>query len=110
MRNLSISFLILFFGTVAMAQTNINSPYSSLGLGELSGLDHAVSSALGNTTITLQDSTLLNFYNPATYSALGQGQPLFSFGVGLVSFYLSIFYDIHGAMKILFLFILCLSY
>ena len=81
MRNLSISFLILFFGTVAMAQTNINSPYSSLGLGELSGLDHAVSSALGNTTITLQDSTLLNFYNPATYSALGQGQPLFSFGV-----------------------------
>lgn len=81
MRNLSISLLILLLGTVAMAQSNINSPYSSYGLGDLDGLDHAVSSALGNTTITIQDSTLLNFYNPATYSALGTGQPLFSFGV-----------------------------
>ena len=81
MRNLSLSFLILLLGAVAISQSNINSPYSSYGLGEISGPDHAVSSALGNTTVTIQDSTLLNFYNPATYGALGKGQPLFSLGV-----------------------------
>ncbi len=37
------------------------------------------------------------------------GGPLFSFFVGLVSFYLSMYYDIHGALKIIFLFILCLA-
>ena len=81
MRNLAFSFFILFCGNIAITQGNINSPYSSFGLGELGGLNHAVSSALGNTTITIQDSTLLNFYNPASYSALGKGQPLFSLGV-----------------------------
>ena len=81
MRNLSLPFLILFIGTAVFAQSNINSPYSSYGLGELGGHDHAATSALGNTNITIQDSTLLNFYNPASYSSLGKGQPLFSIGV-----------------------------
>lgn len=81
MRNLSLSFLVLLIGTLTIAQSNINSPYSSYGLGELGGHDHAATSGLGNTNITIQDSTLLNFYNPASYSSLGQGQPLFSIGV-----------------------------
>ena len=81
MRNLAVSFLVLLCGNFTMAQSNINSPYSSFGLGEISGLNHALFSALGNTTITIQDSTALNFYNPASYSALGKGQPLFSLGV-----------------------------
>ena len=81
MRKLYLSYLTLLFLTNALSQSNINSPYSFYGLGELGGLDHCVTSGLGNTTITIQDSTLLNFYNPATYSSLGKGQPLFSLGV-----------------------------
>ncbi len=81
MRKLYLSYLALFFLSNALSQNNINSPYSFYGLGELGGLDHCVNSGLGNTTITIQDSTLLNFYNPATYSSLGKGQPLFSLGV-----------------------------
>ena len=81
MRKLYLSYLTLLFFSNALSQSNINSPYSFYGLGELGGLDHCVTSGLGNTTITIQDSTLLNFYNPATYSSLGKGQPLFSLGV-----------------------------
>ncbi|MDX2361966.1 MAG: hypothetical protein QNK23_14240 [Crocinitomicaceae bacterium] len=81
MRNLSVAFIFLFCGATAFAQqTTANSPYSSFGLGELGGNDHAVLSGIGNTTITMQDSTLLNFYNPASYNTLAKGQPLFSIG------------------------------
>jgi len=81
MRNLSFLIIALFSGLYADAQNTSNSPFSSFGLGELGGMDHAVFSALGNTTITISDSTVLNFYNPASYSSIGQGQPIFSLGV-----------------------------
>lgn len=69
--------LLAFFGTYSYAQN----PYSYFGIGELSGRDHAIFSGLGNTEITLIDSTTLNFYNPASYNSLGDGQPIFSLGV-----------------------------
>ena len=81
MRNLFLSFFVFFIGFFGMGQNTINSPYSSLGLGELGGMDHAVFSAIGNTTITLHDSTVLNYYNPASYGTLAHGLPIFSFGL-----------------------------
>lgn len=81
MRNLYLSFILVLIGTVAVSQNTSNSPYSSFGLGEHGGMDHAVFSALGNSTITLIDSTVLNFYNPSSYSSLAKGQPIFSFGI-----------------------------
>jgi len=81
MRNLSVAFIFLYCGISSFAQqTSANSPYSSFGLGETGGLDHAVFSGIGNSTITMQDSTVINYYNPASYNTLAQGQPLFSVG------------------------------
>lgn len=81
MRNLYLSFILVLIGGVAISQNTSNSPYSSFGLGEHGGMDHAVFSALGNSTITMIDSTVLNFYNPSSYSSLSKGQPIFSFGI-----------------------------
>jgi hypothetical protein len=82
MRNLSIALFIFLLGKVAFAQSiTSNSPYSSFGLGEYGGLDHAVFSGIGNSNITLQDSMVLNFNNPSSYNTLAKGQPLFSLGL-----------------------------
>ena len=81
MRNLSLLIITLFSGLLANAQNTSNSPFSSFGLGEAGGMDHAIFSSLGNTNITLSDSTVLNFYNPSSYSTIGKGQPIFSLGV-----------------------------
>lgn len=81
MRNQFFLAITLFLGLFVSAQNTSNSPYSSFGLGELGGMDHAVFSSLGNTNITLADSTVFNFYNPSSYSTIGQGQPIFSLGV-----------------------------
>lgn len=84
------NFLTLFFASISLinfAQIT-TSPYSSYGLGEKGNIDHAVFSGIGNSTITYFDSTVLNFYNPATYNTLGEGQPLYSLGVSSrTSFY-----------------------
>ncbi len=79
---LSISFYsILFKNNSINAQSTSTSPFSSFGLGERDGLDHATYLGLGNTTITYFDSTTLNFYNPASYNTLAKGQPIFSTGI-----------------------------
>ena len=82
MRNLSLALFIFLLGKIALAQSiTSNSPYSSFGLGEFGGLDHAVFSGIGNSNITMQDSTVLNFNNPSSYNTLAKGQPIFSLGV-----------------------------
>ncbi len=81
MRNLFVLAFSVLIGSALNAQNASNSPYSSFGIGELGGMDHAVYLSLGNSTITMADSTTLNFYNPASYNSLGKGQPIFSLGV-----------------------------
>jgi len=83
-------FTLLFTALVAnvFAQSTSTSPFSTFGFGEKGGVDHASFTALGNCNLTYFDSTVLNFYNPATYNTLGEGQPLFSIGVtSRMSFY-----------------------
>ncbi|MBL1281394.1 MAG: hypothetical protein COA33_014035 [Fluviicola sp.] len=81
MRKVFLSFFALLIATGSFAQKSSNSPFSSYGLGEIGGLDHAAFIGIGNSTITMLDSTTLNFYNPSSYSNLSKHQPLFSLGV-----------------------------
>ncbi|MEN9440746.1 MAG: hypothetical protein RLZ33_822 [Bacteroidota bacterium] len=85
-----INFLTLFFVGISLfnfAQLS-TSPFSSYGLGEKGNVDHSVFTGIGNSTIMYFDSTVLNFYNPATYNTIGVGQPLYSLGLSSrMSFY-----------------------
>ncbi len=75
-----ISIITILTVIVARAQNTSTSPYSSYGIGDIGGLDHAVFSGIGNNTITYFDSTVINFYNPSSYSSLSKGMVLFSIG------------------------------
>ena len=80
-RKLVLVILVLNIAINSYAQKGSNSPYSFNGLGELNTLDNATFIGIGNSRITFIDSTVLNYYNPASYSSLAKHQPLFSFGV-----------------------------
>lgn len=81
MRKSLLVLFVLFTGMLSFAQNTVNSPFSSFGIGETNGLDHSTFLGVGNSTISMVDSTTLNFYNPASYNAIAKGQPLFSLGV-----------------------------
>ncbi len=81
MRKLTLVFLLLIIAVLANAQKGSNSPYSFHGLGELNTLDNATFIGVGGSRISLIDSSVLNYYNPASYSALAKHHTLFSFGV-----------------------------
>lgn len=70
----------LLFGRV-LAQSTSNSPYSYFNIGELGGMDHAQFIGIGNASIGVLDSTIINFYNPASYNQLAKNQPLFTTGI-----------------------------
>jgi hypothetical protein len=63
------------------SQKTATSPFSNLGIGEFGTLDNASFSGIGNVSVPISDSLNLNFYNPASYCFLGNGQPLFSTGI-----------------------------
>jgi hypothetical protein len=81
MLNRILSAFFIGFGFLAVAQVTSTSPYSYYGLGEMEGMENATFGALGNSTITYFDSTVLNYNNPASYNTLGKGQPIFSTGL-----------------------------
>lgn len=76
-----LTVFFIGFSLLTSAQKFTNSPFSSYGIGEFGGLDHATFSGMGNASIALIDTTILNFNNPSSYASLGKGQPLFSTGI-----------------------------
>lgn len=76
---------LLVFSTISCfttwAQTTSSSPYSTAGIGEEGALPEAQYGGLGNISSIVFDSTLINTYNPSSYSLMSFGQPLFSVGV-----------------------------
>ncbi|MBI2257278.1 MAG: hypothetical protein HYU67_00070 [Flavobacteriia bacterium] len=74
-----LRFLFLIIPFSFIAQLTNHSPFSKAGLGEFQQSNHAVFTSLGNTYSSYSDSNQLNFYQPASYSLLGKGQPIFSF-------------------------------
>jgi len=72
---------LLFLTVTSLAQQSVLHPLSSYGLGDYQLQDHGIYSAMGNTAIPFIDSAQLNFLNPASYSALSNGNTLYSVGV-----------------------------
>ena len=77
---LSLTILVLS-AVYGYAQQSVSHPLTSYGIGDYQLQDHGIYSAMGNTPIPFIDSAQLNFLNPATYSALSNGNTLFSLGV-----------------------------
>ncbi|MEN9987758.1 MAG: hypothetical protein RLZZ585_797 [Bacteroidota bacterium] len=75
------NFLVLFVFSQTWSQSTTNQPASYYGLGESSAQNHGIFDALGKNTINVFDSTILNFYNPATYNTLSTGNTLYSYGI-----------------------------
>jgi hypothetical protein len=75
------NFLVLFTCFQTWSQSSTNQPASFYGLGESAGQNHAIFDALGKNTINVFDSTILNFYNPATYNTMSTGNTLYSYGI-----------------------------
>lgn len=73
--------LIGFSSTSSYAQIMGTSPYSGFGIGEISDADNASFQALGGAKISIADSNVLNYYNPASYANIAKGQPLFVTGL-----------------------------
>jgi len=76
-------FLLIVIVTIVInfqfkAQNLTNNPISYYGIGETEPLFESISGGLGNAGSTYVDSTLINYHNPASYSFLSKGQPLFS--------------------------------
>ncbi len=76
-----LTFIFIGFALLTNAQKFSNSPFSSYGIGEFGGLDNAIFSGMGNTSVSNLDSTILNINNPSSYASLAHGQPLFSTGI-----------------------------
>ncbi|MEY4604811.1 MAG: hypothetical protein RIT43_2103 [Bacteroidota bacterium] len=84
MRHSSALLLILILLTSSLERLcsqTIYSPWSSFGIGDRSQTEHGIFTGLGNSRISVMDSTVLNFYNPSSYSQLSKGLPLYSLGL-----------------------------
>ena len=79
--NILFSFLSLCCFATVWSQSTTNQPASFYGLGESAAQNHGIFDALGKNTINIFDSTVLNFYNPATYNTMSTGNTLYSFGI-----------------------------
>ena len=66
----NIVIFLLFFSFALTAQNTINSPYSRFGLGILHGKNiNTVSMGMGGVGIAINDPTMVNPANPASYAA-----------------------------------------
>jgi len=84
MRNLKqviLSSLFGFFILNASAQKGTQSPYSVFGLGELNNGQYAYFMGMGNARTANTDSTIVNQFNPASYSYISRHRPLFQIGI-----------------------------
>jgi hypothetical protein len=78
---LIVVFLVLAGCQSVSGQVLTNSPLSYYGIGETSKESNPIFQSLGFAGAAMADSNLINFNNPATYSAFGSGYTLFSTGI-----------------------------
>ena len=64
---LSVVFLIIFY--VDLSGQTVLSPYSNYGLGNMMNTRNAVIKALGKSSTAYRDFTVINYDNPASYTA-----------------------------------------
>jgi hypothetical protein len=66
----NILFILIFCGVALSAQNTINAPYSRYGLGILQGKNvNTVSMGMGGVAFAINDPTMVNPANPASYAA-----------------------------------------
>jgi hypothetical protein len=65
----------------SFAQVSTTSPFSSRGIGDASFYGDARFMGIGGISTAIIDSTNTNFFNPASYSFVARGLPLFSLGI-----------------------------
>jgi hypothetical protein len=78
---LIIVFLVITGLQNVIGQVLTTSPLSYYGIGEMSKESNPIFQSIGFSGIAVSDSSLINYNNPATYSALGSGYTLFSTGI-----------------------------
>ncbi len=82
LNNLKFVLTGLFFPAILVtAQVNTGSPYSRFGLGEIRQPGFTSNISMGGAGIALRTSNLINYINPASYSALDSLSFIFDFGV-----------------------------
>ena len=62
--------ILLVFAKFAFSQANINSPYSRFGIGDVQPTYFGQTRALGGAATGLREYNSINFFNPASYSAI----------------------------------------
>jgi hypothetical protein len=77
----TLSLLFIAFLTGIYSQSSTKDPISYSGIGEQATGSHSIYNALGKNNFNFFDSTQLNFFNPASYSSLSNGNTLFSMDV-----------------------------
>ena len=78
---LIIVFLVITGLQNVIGQVLTTSPLSYYGIGETSKESNPIFQSIGFSGIAVSDSSLINYNNPATYSAFGSGYTLFSTGI-----------------------------
>jgi len=73
--------IIILATTEVFTQTSISSPYSALGLGNLSDVNTVRSLSMGGISFGVRDNFTVNFSNPASYSAIDTTSFVFEGGI-----------------------------
>lgn len=83
-KNKGILLLLLFSIMIpAMGQNGINSPFSQFGIGELKTLySHPYTGSMGGLAYTVRKNNIINFANPASYTAIDSNSFVFDMGFG----------------------------
>lgn len=76
-----ISFIFILFLFEVNAQSTTTNSLSYYGLGERALGNHSIYDALGQNNFNYFDSSQLNFFNPASYCLMSNGNTLFSIGL-----------------------------
>lgn len=63
------------------SQANYQSPYSHYGIGDLSQINHPVQQSMGGLSIAMRDKALINYRNPASYTAFDSLSFVFDGGI-----------------------------
>jgi len=75
-----ITIFLLLVTSQAISQQTTNTQYSAYGIGSTENVESGIFGGLGSSNISYFDSTVLNYFNPASYSSISKGQPLLSTG------------------------------
>ncbi len=80
-KTIVIALVIMILPMISLGQGSINSPYSMLGIGDLTSKGFGRNIAMGNVMSSLISPVQLNTENPASYSQISLNSFIFEFGL-----------------------------